>query len=442
MGLFGFNKKNKETKFRITGPDRNWVEDNFKWLIQAYGYPTRQNEQIIISDKYFPKTFSDNDLIIQNLIEDLCKLLGLDSNKVNFEIHEDLRDVYGIPFASEGEQFEAETEILVDNSYKLHIAKSISKRPNRLIFSLIYEFIKIRLTENKLQFETGDDTNLFIFIAGIYFGFGVPLSQNLTDRGRVDDGFWETKWNCVSKMPNEVMAFGLATYSKLIEQDNPEWKNELPQVLKNQFDGAIKLLNETPSVIFNKAELDANDLFHLADEEYKKGNYEEAISNLQKILFLTNDELLKADVYNNIGYFHLRSCDYEKSITNFHKALQIDPNYGFAYDNLGYSLIQTGQLEEGRHQLEKAFKTENNDNAYTYRNLALYYLAKNDLEQAESNFQLAFETETVPVDLLELHYANFLFKKDEREKGMEFLKKAVEKGEAEAIKRMKEIKKD
>lgn len=442
MKLFGFNKKNKEPKFRITEPDRNWVEDNFKWLIQVYGYPTRQHEQIIISDKYFPKTFSDNNLIIQNLIEDLCNLLGLDSSKVNFEIDEDLRDVYGMPFASEGKQFEAETEILDDNSYKLHIAKSISKRPNRLIFSLIYEFIRIRLTENKLQFDTGDDTSLFIFIAGIYFGFGVPLSQNLTDRGRVDDGFWETKWNYVSEMPNEVMAFGLATYSKLIEQENPEWKNELPQELKSQFDGAINLLNKTPSVIFNKAELDANDLFHLADEEYKKGNYEEAISNLQKILFLTNDELLKSDVYNNIGYYQLRSGDYKKSITNFHKALQIDPNYGFAYDNLGYSLIQMGQLEEGKQQLEKASKTGNNDNAYTYRNLALYHLAKNELEQAESNFQLAFESETVPVDLLELHYADFLLKQNERKKGVEYLEKAVEKGEPEAIKRMNEIKKN
>ena len=442
MKLFGFNKKTKEPKFRITEPDRNWVEDNFKWLIQVYGYPTRQNEQIIISDKYFPKTFSDNDLIIQNLIEDLCNLLGFDSNKVNFEIHEDLRDVYGLPFASEGKQFEAETEILADNSYKLHIAKSISRRPNRLIFSMIYEFIKIRLTENKLQFDTGDDTSLFIFIAGIYFGFGVPLSLNLTDRGRVDDGFWETKWNYVSEMPNEVMAFGLATYSKLIEQDNPEWKNELPQEHRIQFEGAIAFLNASPSTVFSKAELDANDLFNQADKEYQNGDFDSAISTLQKILFLTEDEMLKADVYNNIGYYQLRNGDFEKSIQNFRKALQIDSNYGFAYDNLGYSLIQTGNLEEGRQQLEKALKTENNDNAYTYRNLALYHLAKNELEQAESNFKLAFESETVPVDLLELHYANFLINQGDTEKGIEYLEKAVEKGEPEAIKRNNEIKKN
>ncbi len=440
MKLFGFNKKAKEPKFRITETNRDWVEDNFKWLIKIFGYPSTQSEQILITEKFFPKTFSTSDLEVKNLIDDLCNLLSLDSSKVAYELHKDLRDVYGIPFEMQGKPFETETEV-TENNYKIHIAKSISNRPNRLVFNLIYEFIKIRLTENKLQYDTGDDTPLFIFIAGIYFGFGIPLSQNLTDRGRTDDGFWETKWNYVSEMANEVMAFGLATFSKLIEQDNPDWKNELPKELRLQFEGAIAFLNKSPSVVFSKAELEANDLFDQADKEYQNADFDSAINTLQKILLLTEDELLKADVYNNIGYYQLRNGNYEQSTQNFHKALQINPNYGFAYDNLGYSLIQMEQLEEGRQQLEKALKTENNDNAYTYRNLALYHLAKNELEQAEYHFQLAFESETFPVDLLELHYANFLIKKDEIEKGMKYLKKAVEKGEPEAIKRMNEIKK-
>lgn len=441
MKLYGFNKDAKETKFRITEPDRNWVEDNFKWLINVFGYPSRQSEQIIITEKYFPKTFSTSDVKVQNLIEDLCNLLGIDASKIKFELHEDLRDVYGLPFEMQGKPFETETLVNEDN-YLIHIAKSISKRPNRLVFSLIYEFIKIRLIENKLQFDTGEDTSLFIFIAGIYFGFGVPISQNLTDRGRVDDGFWETKWNYVSEMPNEVMAFGLATYSKLIEQDNPEWKSELPQALRLKFESAITFLNDSPSTLFSKTELDANDLFNQADQEYQNKNFDSAISTLQKILFLTEDEMLKADVYNNIGYYQMRSGDYEKSIPNFQKALNIDSNYGFAYDNLGYALIQIGQIDEGKQKLEKALQTENNDNAYTYRNLALYHLAKNEFKKAKTNFQLAFETKTVSVDLLELHYANFLINQGETKTGMEYLEKAVDKGEPEAIKRMNEIKKN
>lgn len=441
MKLFRFNKKTKEQKFRIMQPDRDWVEDSFNWLIQVFGYPNRQNEQILFTDKFFPKTFSTHEVIVQNLIDDLCNLLILDNSKITFELQEDLRDVYGIPFEMQGKPFETETEVR-ENGYKIYIAKNISKQPNRLVFNLIYEFIKIILIENELQYDTGEDTSLFIFIAGIYLGFGIPLSQNLIDSGRSDDGFWETKWNYVSEMPYEVMAFGLATYAKLLEQDNPAWKNELPQELIIQFERAIAFLDESPSTVFSKAELDAKDLFNQADNEYQNGDFDLAIKTLKKILFLTEDEMLKADVYNNIGYNQLRIGDFEKSIQNFRKALQIDANYGFAYDNLGYSLIQTGNLEEGRAQLEKALKTENNNRAYTHRNLALYHLAKNELEQAEANFKLAFEFKTDPVDLLELHYANFLSNQGDTAKSLEYLMKAVEKGEPEAIKRLNEIKKN
>ena len=441
MKIFGFNKKDKKKKFRITDTDREWVEDSFEWLIKIYGYPSRKAVQFLVDKKFLPKTFSTNDLIIQNLIEDLSDRLSLDSTKIKYEIHTDLRDTYGMPFVLEGNQFETETEF-IENNYIIHIASSITKRPNRLINSLIYEFIQIRLTESELKFDTGDDTSLFIYIAGIYFGFGIILSQNLIDRGTVDDGFWETKWNQVSEMPNEVMAFGLATYSKLIEQINLDWKNQLPQDLRINFERAIDLLNDSPPSIFDKAELEASDLFHKALQEQESGNYELAISNLQKILFLTKDELFKAEVFNNIGYIKLKNGNIENSILDFRKALQLESNFGFAYDNLGYALIQTGYIEEGMKELEKAIQTKNNDLAYSYRNLALYYQAKKEYNKAKSNFLLAFETESVPVDLLEFHYASFLLEQGENKEGMLYLQRAVEKGEKEAINLMSKLMKN
>ncbi|MGD1958108.1 MAG: tetratricopeptide repeat protein [Fulvivirga sp.] len=439
MKLFGFNKKAKATKFIITETDRNWVEDNFKWLIQAYGYPNRQSEQILISKDYFPNTFTSKGTAIKPLIDDLGELMDIDPEKIVFEIHEDLRDSYGVPYMSEGKSSEAETEILI-NGYKLHIAKSITKRSNRLVFSLIYEFIKIRLLESGLKFDTGEDTELFIFLAGIYFGFGIPLAQNLTDRGRASDGFWETKWNYISQMPNEVMAFSLASYSKLRDEDTPEWLNELPSELRSQFEKAMDLLNESPSPLVNKAELEANDLLHQAYKECEDHDFEAAISTFQKVLFLTKDELLRANTYNNMGYNLLRVGEYEKSIPNFQNALQIESNYGYAYDNLGYALIQLGRLEEAKQQLDHARSTENNELAYSARNLALYYQAKNETEEAQKNFDLAFESATLPVDLLEFHYAKFLISKGETHKGIEYLEKAVEKGEPEAIALKNELK--
>lgn len=438
MKIFRSNKKAKKNRFRITEADRSWVEDNFKWLIQVYGYPKRQHQQIVVSEQFFPGAFAARSVNIQALIEDLCQLFDIESSKIFYDMHADIRDSYRTPYIMEGTSFEAETEVL-DNGYKIHLAKSITTRPNRLIFSLIYEFINIRLTEDQLQYDTGQDSSLFIFIAGIYFGFGLPLAQQLTDRGRVNDGLWETKWTYVSEMPHELMAYGLAMYVKLLEQESPAWTDELPKELQTQFEGAVAFLNESSSFIDYKTELKASDLFFQANQAYQNKNFDLAISTLQQILPIVDNESLKADVYNNLGYYQLRKSAYEQSILHFQEALRRQPDMGFAHDNLGYALIQLGQLEAGKQQLDQALRTDNNDNAYTYRNLALYHLGKNEIDEARKNFQLAFESQTVPVDLLEFHYADFLLDQGDTDKGMAYLQKAVEKGEPEAIQRMRDI---
>jgi tetratricopeptide (TPR) repeat protein len=279
-------------------------------------------------------------------------------------------------------------------------------------------------------------------LAGIYFGFGVLLSQNLKDTGRIDDGFWETKWNYISEMPNEIMAFALATNSKLIEQDSPKWMDNLPNDLKRQFESAIEYLNKNPSELYDKKEFEANELFKTAYDQYLENQFEKAIKNLQKALFLTNDDVMKADVYNNLGYYNIRLKNYEQSVTYFKSSINIIPDYGYANDNLGYALIQLGKLEEGKDFLEKALKTINNDIAYTYRNYALYYQAKGELKKAEEYFKKSFDSINDSVDLLEYHYADFLIQNGETEKGLEFLKKAVDKGEPEAIEKLNEINKN
>jgi tetratricopeptide (TPR) repeat protein len=151
---------------------------------------------------------------------------------------------------------------------------------------------------------------------------------------------------------------------------------------------------------------------------------------------------MKADVYNNLGYYNIRLKNYEESVSYFKSSIKIIPDYGYANDNLGYALIQLGKLEEGKEFLEKALKTENNDIAYNYRNYALYYQAKGELNKTEYYFKKSFEFITDPVDLLEYHYADFLIKNGDTEKGLEFLKKAVDKGEPEAIEKLNKIKKN
>jgi tetratricopeptide (TPR) repeat protein len=440
MKLFGFLTKKENNKFRITKEDRFWVEQNFKWLIQAFGYPYHKDGQISFTAQHFPNTYKPDTHFIENIIKDLCSLLYISESKITYEISNDIRDSYGIPYSIEGKPFETDIET-IDGTFKLIIANSLQKNPKRLVYNLVYEFIKIKLTDDHLEFDTGDDTDVFIYLAGIYFGFGALLSQGLKDIGRADDGFWETKWCTISDMPYEVMAFALASYSTLIEENNPEWKNNLPVELKSLFEKAIQYLDENPSSLFDKNELEASKYFNAAHGLYLKNEFTQAIDILQKMLLITKVNGTKAVAFNNIGYYNLRLKNYRESIEYFQKSIQLEPNFGYANDNLGYALIQLGDLEEGKNYLEKALKTTNNDIAYTYRNFALYHQAKGETNQAESLFNKAFASALNPVDLLDYHFAGFLFQKNQKEKGLQHLRKAVEKGEPEAVEMMKTFEK-
>ena len=436
MKLLGLFKNKKTDLFLITETDRLWVEDNFKWLISVFGYPSRESTQILLTNEYFPQTLKGNKVLAENIIIDLCSLFQIQEERITFEFIKDIRDSYGLPYEIQGKQVEISFEF-EDEKYRIQIANFLQNHPNRLIYSLIYEFIRIKLTDNNLQYDSGNDTDLFIYLAGIYFGFGVLLSQNLKDIGKANDGFWETKWNYISEMPYEIMAFALAIHSSLIEEEAPNWMDNLPSELAIQYQRAQKYLVENPSKLYDKKELEANELFRISFDQYQNNEFEEAITSLKKILFLTNDDSMKADVFNNIGYYNVRLKNFEQSIPYFRKSLQIHPDYGFANDNLGFALIQIGEVKEGKECLDKAMDTGNNDIAYTYRNLALYYQAIGEVNRAEEYFKKSFESKTDSVELLEYHYSEFLISNGQPEKGFEYLKMAVEKGEPEAIEKMK-----
>jgi tetratricopeptide (TPR) repeat protein len=423
--------------FKITEDDRLWVEENFRWLKDVFGYPNKMEEQLLLTPKCFPETFAAQTVSIDNVVTDLCKLFGIPRNIVRYEIHTDLRDYNNIPYQIEGQAFECETE-LKKGEYTIFVANSLLKHPERLIYSLIYEFIRIRLTESDLEFDVGgDDTGLFIYLAGIYYGFGVILAQNFLHSGRSSDGMWEIKWNYGSIMPQPVMAFSLATYANLRGESDPSWKNEFKGDFKKMLEDAIAYLKANPNDLYDEAEVKANDLFNQANEHFEKHEMEEAIATLQKILFLTSDAHLKADVYNNMGYYYMRTKDYQQGISNFRKALALGEEYGFANDNLGYALIMTGELEEGLTYLKKAMQTANNDPAYTFRNFALYHQRRKEPHLAEQFFQRAFELNT-PVDLLEYHYGEFLLEQGDIENAKEFFLRSAEKKEEEGMEKLRE----
>ncbi|RJP22461.1 MAG: tetratricopeptide repeat protein [Candidatus Abyssobacteria bacterium SURF_5] len=70
-------------------------------------------------------------------------------------------------------------------------------------------------------------------------------------------------------------------------------------------------------------ERQVNEIFDIANEEYKAGNYENAVSMYEGIL--STFAIRNADIHYNMGNAHFKLGHYGKAIASYRRALQISP---------------------------------------------------------------------------------------------------------------------
>ncbi|WP_276504199.1 tetratricopeptide repeat protein [Terrimonas pollutisoli] len=435
----------KKNNFFITDADKEWVHENFTWLKEFYGYPDPDFSPVLFTQEFFPNAIGQKSAAIEPLIRDLCNLFVIDPTIISFNVEEDIRDSHGTPYEIQGNPFECELEVISINSnphYKLHFSKSLLNNPKRLVFNSIFHFIQIKMGGTDSEWIGNEEYHLLFYLIGIYTGWGLILSQTMTDVGMETDGFWERSWKYISPMPIPVMAYSLALHSDMTEQKRPDWEKFLPTEIRNQFQKAIEYIGKEGNPAFNKQELMAKTLFKQAQNEYDAKDFDSSIETYQKSLFLTADTPLIATIYNNIGYNLLWKNEFAKSIEYFRKAFETNPEFAYAYDNIGFAFIMLGDTDSGKHYLTLALETNNNDRAYSYRNLALYHQKRKETTKAREYFQKAMDNITQPVDFLEYYYARFLFEQGEHQQSLQYLKIAVEKEEPLAIQWTNELNKN
>jgi len=442
MKLFGINfggKKKETPKFLITTSDRKWVDSNFQWLIDVFGNSC--TDQLLLTEEYFPITFSSANLKIENLINDCCNQLKLDSNLFSYEVYEDIRDTTNMPYAVAGKLKDSNLEYDErTGKYTFYLAKSIFKYTNWLAASICYEFAKAKLINSKIEYDIGADTNYFQYLAAVYYGYGVIISQNLFEIGFSANSEWVKRWSYSAEIPYPVIAYSLAIFSHINKNYEPVWKELLSLEIRTEFELTLDYIHNNDYDISTSLtiedSLSCSELILLAYNQYRSKEIAKAISTLNDALLIAKDKMHKSHIYNNIGYYKVMSGEYESSINDFKLSIKYNPNYGYANDNLAFALIMTDNPDEGKKYLAKAINTENNDKAYSNRNMALYYQKKGNFNLAEEYFQKAFEMKT-KVDLLSFVYGQFLILRGEKEEGLKHIKISAELGEIIAINYLK-----
>ncbi len=94
-------------------------------------------------------------------------------------------------------------------------------------------------------------------------------------------------------------------------------------------------------------------------------------------------------VYNEIGLCYYYLGDYEVALKNYEKGFDLKMMDEVTYlSNTSLALSKSGKLEEAKLRIQRMEKLTPDD-GWVYRNWALYYSLKKDIDQAITNLEKA-----------------------------------------------------
>lgn len=153
----------------------------------------------------------------------------------------------------------------------------------------------------------------------------------------------------------------------------------------------------------------------------QNGHVEDAITQYQKALALDPDYDL---AHNNLGGAFLQKGQSDDAVVHYQRALEITPDYADAHNGMGTALLHKGQVDAAVAHYRKAleFKPDDADASY---NLGSAFLQKGSVDEAVAHYQKALNFKP---DYAEAHHSlgNVFLQKGDMDEAMTHYQKALE----------------
>ncbi|UCH66610.1 MAG: tetratricopeptide repeat protein [Ignavibacterium sp.] len=132
----------------------------------------------------------------------------------------------------------------------------------------------------------------------------------------------------------------------------------------------------------------ASEYFNKAYDLHLRGKIDDAINNYK--LSIESYPTAKAHTY--LGWAYSLHANYEEAIEECKTAIELDPDFGNPYNDIGSYLISLGKLDEAIIWLEKAIDAEDYEpRHFPYFNLGRIYERKGDWFTAMKYYEDALD---------------------------------------------------
>ncbi len=134
----------------------------------------------------------------------------------------------------------------------------------------------------------------------------------------------------------------------------------------------------------------AEHYFHKGYAAQMRGDLEEAIACYKKSI----ECFPTAEAHTFLGWTYSFKGDYEAAIRECQLAIDVDPNFGNPYNDIGAYLIELGRYVEAIPWLKKAMQAKRYEpRHFPHFNLSRVYVKQGRIQEAISEIKRALELE-------------------------------------------------
>jgi tetratricopeptide (TPR) repeat protein len=222
---------------------------------------------------------------------------------------------------------------------------------------------------------------------------------------------------------------------KMIENYKDEEKHILSQMSQEFFEAIRKHLSKGKNSdgIYDIDFLEAlmkRERFKRDDSVYyvlgiaygKKGEYDKAITSYKKAIEINT---IHDEAYNNMGIAYRNKGEYDKAIASYEKAIKINPEKDEAYyNNMGIVYSNKGKYDKAIASYEKAIEI-NPEKDEAYNNMGFSYANKGEYDKAITSYKKAIEINPKKDEAYN-NMGSAYYEKGEYDKAIASYKKAIE----------------
>lgn len=133
---------------------------------------------------------------------------------------------------------------------------------------------------------------------------------------------------------------------------------------------------------------EAMELVGKAYQHHMKGEIDKAIELYGRSLEI----LPTAEAYTFRGWAKSYQKDFEAAIADCHRAIDVDPEFGNPYNDIGAYFVELGQLDDAIPWLRMALKARRYESfCFPHYNLGRVFELKGQLERAQDHYRSALK---------------------------------------------------